>query len=153
VRGRYGPWGIRVKGRGGSNGEGFGLDGARAEKALPVALRAARCHGCEVGGKRSAAYGSRSVAVHALLIAGLSSFAWCERSVVMNFWRGLWRVDAAVLHHNATPKTLGSNANHSCPFPLHSLFFNLKKSASTAYVRGVRILYSCLAQMYLFHVI
>ena len=86
VWGRYGRWGVRVEGRGGSN-EGFGLDRERAEKALPVAIRAARCHGCEVDEKRSAAHGGRSVAVHALLIAGLSSFAWCERLVVIGFWR------------------------------------------------------------------
>ena len=79
MQGRYGPWGIRVEGREGSNSEGFGLDRELAEKALPVAIRAARCHGCEVDGKRSAAHGGRSVAVHALLIAGLSSFAWRER--------------------------------------------------------------------------
>ena len=84
---RHCRWGIRVEGRGGSNGEGFGLDRERAEKALPVAIRAARCHGCEVEGKRSAAHGGRSVAVHALLIARLSSFAWCERLVVIGFWR------------------------------------------------------------------
>lgn len=65
-----------MEGRGWSNGEGFGLDRACAEKALPVAIRAARCHGCEVEGKCSAAHGGRSVAVHTLLIAGLSSFVW-----------------------------------------------------------------------------
>jgi hypothetical protein len=79
VRGRYGPWGIRVEGREGFNGKDFRLDRARVEKALPVAIRVARCHGCEVEEKRSAAHGGRSVAVHALLIAGLSSFVWCVR--------------------------------------------------------------------------